>query len=138
MSPAETPYADVFMNTDQNIPLIVVLSVAALLGIGVALWGKFYLNNWKSVTVGAILFILAAGGVGVTQLIHSSTEAQVVSNMQKNVKEKYNAELWVDDIPKVDDREKPQTYTAKFIDGGKTEYKFSFDRNTNEPSLTMP
>lgn len=138
MSPSATPYADVFMNTDQNIPLIVALAIATVLGIGVAAWGKFYLNNWKSVAVGAALFVLAGGGLGVTQLIHSSTEAQVVSNMKKNVKDKYNAELWVDQIPSSGDRDKPQTYTAKFIDGGKTTYQFSFDRTTNEPTLSLP
>lgn len=138
MSPAETQYADVFMNTDQNVPLLVALSIAALLGIGVAVWGKFYLNNWKSVAIGAALFVLAGGGLGVTQLIHASTESQVITNMQKNVKNKYNAELWVDELPKTGDRDKPNTYTAKFIDGGKTTYEFSFDRNTNEPALSAP
>lgn len=138
MLPAETQYADVFMNTDQNIPLIVALSVAALLGIGVAVWGKFYLNNWKSVAIGAVLFVLAGGALGVTQLIHASTESQVITNMQKNVKDKYNAELWVDELPKTGERDKPQTYTAKFIDGGKTTYEFSFDRTTNEPTLSAP
>lgn len=138
MSPAETQYTDVFMSADQNVPLIVALSIAALLGIGVAVWGKFYLNNWKTVIIGVSLFVLAGGGLGVTQLIHASTESQVISNMQKNVKNKYNAELWVDELPSSGDRDKPNNYTAKFIDGGKTTYKFSFDRKTNEPALSMP
>lgn len=138
MSPAETQYADVFMNTDQNIPLIVVLSIVALIGVGFAAWGKFYLNNWKTVIAGGILFLLAGLGLGVTQIVHASTESQVISNMQKNVKQKYNAELWVDTIPSSDNRDKPNTYTAKFIDGGKTTYQFSFDRKTNEPSLSIP
>lgn len=137
MSPAETQYADVFMNTDQNLPLILALAIAALLGIVVAGWGKFYLQNWKSVIAGATLFVLAGGSLGVTQIIHASTESQVVTNMQKNVKEKYNAELWVENLPKSENRDKPNTYTAKFIDGGKTTYEFSFDRNTNEPSLSV-
>jgi hypothetical protein len=136
MSP-ETQYADVFMPTATNIPLIGIFVVVAVIGLAFALFGKFYLNNWKAVIAGAVIFVIAGGVAGTVRVIHANVESQVIQNMKDNVKQKYNAEFWVDELPKAEDRDKPNPYTAKFIDGGKTEYMITFDRNTNEPSLSF-
>lgn len=135
--PSDSPYLDVFMSAETSTPLFITLMIFAVIGVALALFGKFYLNNWKTVTLGVIVAVLAGGWGGIDMLIHENTKQEVIKNMQQNVKSKYNADLYVDTLPKVADRDKPNLYSAKFIDGPKTEYLFRFDKETNEPEFVM-
>jgi hypothetical protein len=134
---SDNPYLDVFTATESNTPLFIILMVVAIIGVALALFGKFFLKNWQTVIVGAVIAVLAGGSGGINMLIHENTKAEVIKNMQHNVKSKYNADLSVETLPKAEDRDKPNSYIAKFIDGAKTEYRFKFDKETNEPSLVM-
>lgn len=147
MFAAETaPYLDVFMETDNTNTSILTKNIQVSI---LVLFISMALDSSKTLsTVITSLAVIGCLGAPIVGIIETNNQVgiqnQVIANMKHNVKEKYGQELVLDrsDLPKPENREKANRYAIIFRSEQhkdnyvRNEYLISFDRETNEPTLS--